>query len=466
MSNEDIYLFVYDTSCQICIQTYNCIQIFANMRPFLNSMLLIVFFGILNKISFVAAGTIPLQKPGRSRQVTGGQIDVGGLEVLKTYVCPPCANTVRRQVNTGSYGTIPVVIPLAQVAQLWQELKWILEQLETILEAEGLLPVGSTAASSFSTLPDLLSAPTVISSPTVTTGNPLLTTSAPGTASIPGSGPSITESLPGQETSKTVESGSVGTFDGPTASSDMGSSADVTPIAQCQPCQTPQTVNETTTLPPVTVVMTANGGAASTAPGPSTSIMDTFTLASAAGISTASESTLANSSILTATSIGSNPPISTSTSSYVFNSQSTQNVVVYFGQTPVTGETTLVAQCADPSIDIVILSFVISQNYQGKYPLVNFGAACGGQTQTMSAQAPGLLSCPNLESYIQQCQQIYGKRVLLSIGGAASALSFSDASEATDFGNILWQLFGPPGQIDFDLRPFGNASIDGFDVGE
>src|SRR5258705_385699 len=27
---------------------------------------------------------------------------------------------------------------------------------------------------------------------------------------------------------------------------------------------------------------------------------------------------------------------------------------------------------------------------------------------------------------------------------------------------VLWHLFGPPGNIDVDLRPFGNISIDGF----
>lgn len=437
------------------------------MLLFLNLMLLMVFFDNLSKISFVAAGAIPLQKSGRSRQVTRGQIDVGGLEVLKTYVCPSYANMVRRQVNTGSSGTIQVVIPLAQVAQLWQELKWILGQLETILDAEGLFPVSSAAATSFSTLPDLLSAPTITASSTVDTGKALLTPSAPGIASTldPG-GLSLMSSIVEQETSKTMGSESVRIFNGPTASSEMRSLANLTPIKQTQPCQTPQTVKETTTLPPVTVVTIANSGATNTAGDHSTNIMDTITTAGAAASSTTSESTSANSSILKATSNVSNSPTSTSTSSYVFNSQSTQNIAVYFGQTPVTGETTLVAQCADPNIDIVILSFVISQKYRGKYPLVNFGAACDGQTQAMASQAPGLLSCPNLERYIQKCQQIYGKKVLLSIGGAASALSFSDASEATDLGNILWQLFGPPGQIDLDLRPFGNASIDGFDVGE
>jgi hypothetical protein len=84
----------------------------------------------------------------------------------------------------------------------------------------------------------------------------------------------------------------------------------------------------------------------------------------------------------------------------------------------------------------------------------------------MMTQAPGLLSCPQLEDYIDICQQTYGKKVLLSIGGSTSSLSFLSASDASDFANILWQLFGPPGSLDIQLRPFGNVSIDGFDVGK
>ena len=99
-------------------------------------------------------------------------------------------------------------------------------------------------------------------------------------------------------------------------------------------------------------------------------------------------------------------------------------------------------------------------------PDLNFGAACGEQTSEMMAEAPGLLSCPQLESYIDICQQTYGKKVLLSIGGSTSSLSFAYVSDASDFANILWQLFGPPGSIDIQLRPFGNVSIDGFDVGK
>jgi hypothetical protein len=120
---------------------------------------------------------------------------------------------------------------------------------------------------------------------------------------------------------------------------------------------------------------------------------------------------------------------------------------------------------ADPNIDVVILAFVISQLNGGPYPTVNFGAACGGQTAEMLAEAPGLLYCPELASYIKACQSTYGKKVMLSIGGAASQFSLASADAASTLATTLWNLFGPPGDIGDGLRPFGQVSIDEFDVG-
>lgn len=83
----------------------------------------------------------------------------------------------------------------------------------------------------------------------------------------------------------------------------------------------------------------------------------------------------------------------------------------------------------------------------------------------MRAQAPGLLSCPELAANITNCQSKYGKKVLLSIGGATSQISFTGEQQARSFGNVLWNLFGPAGNVDAGLRPFGNVEVDGFDIG-
>ncbi|RDW82156.1 hypothetical protein BP6252_03268 [Coleophoma cylindrospora] len=171
------------------------------------------------------------------------------------------------------------------------------------------------------------------------------------------------------------------------------------------------------------------------------------------------------SSASTTSAVATSPSsVPSGSSSYVFNAQSSENVAVYFGQTGATSLDSLSELCADPSVDIVILAFVIAQLDGGIYPQVNFGSACGGQTAAMKSEAPGLLSCPLLAAEITKCQSIYNKKVLLSIGGATSQISFTTPDEAIIFASILWELFGPVGKTSVNLRPFGNVSVDGFDI--
>ncbi|KAF8858891.1 glycoside hydrolase [Acephala macrosclerotiorum] len=157
--------------------------------------------------------------------------------------------------------------------------------------------------------------------------------------------------------------------------------------------------------------------------------------------------------------------VTTNQGKYKFDPRSNSNIAVYYGQSPATASISLTSQCADPNIDIVILAFVINQLSGGKYPSINFGAACGGQTSIMQSQAPGLLWCPDLASQIQTCQSKYGKKMFLSVGGAASQISFKDEGEARALGDVLWDVFGPPGNLDVGLRPFGEVVVDGFDIG-
>jgi hypothetical protein len=180
---------------------------------------------------------------------------------------------------------------------------------------------------------------------------------------------------------------------------------------------------------------------------------------------TSAEASKASSQAAQATAQVPKPPTVPSTSGYVFDAGSDKNIAVYYGQTPATATSTLLDQCSDEDIDIVILSFVIGKEYSGKYPQVNFGAACGGQTKAMISKASGLLQCLQLANHISQCQSTYGKKVLISIGGATAGVSFASESEAVNFGNTLWDIFGPTGNVDADLRPFGDVVLDGFDIG-
>lgn len=141
-------------------------------------------------------------------------------------------------------------------------------------------------------------------------------------------------------------------------------------------------------------------------------------------------------------------------------------VAVYYGQTPATAQTSLAQVCQNPNVDIVLLSFLTEFFGPGGFPALNFGSACGGQSRQMqSAGASGLLSCPDMASQIKQCQGL-GKIVLLSLGGSIATSAFPDASEATSFANLLWDLFGAGTGVDPGLRPFGDVRLDGFDVGK
>jgi chitinase len=93
--------------------------------------------------------------------------------------------------------------------------------------------------------------------------------------------------------------------------------------------------------------------------------------------------------------------------------------------------------------------------------LVNFANAGDNCTAFAGTQ---LLSCSQIEADIKTCQS-QGKTILLSIGGATyTEGGFSSASEAQTWADTLWAMFGPKQSSSSALRPFGAASVDGFDM--
>lgn len=167
-----------------------------------------------------------------------------------------------------------------------------------------------------------------------------------------------------------------------------------------------------------------------------------------------------------ATSSVAQPNPSGSPGSKGFNAQSDQNLAVYYGQSPATAQTSLNELCQDENVDIVIIAFLTEFFGPGGLPKLNFGSACGGQTPEMeSAGASGLLHCPDLASQISQCQSL-GKKVLLSLGGSLAVSAFDSDAQASQFASTLWDLFGAGSGVDPGLRPFGDVTIDGFDVGK
>lgn len=142
-----------------------------------------------------------------------------------------------------------------------------------------------------------------------------------------------------------------------------------------------------------------------------------------------------------------------------------KKLLVYYGQSPATAETTLAQVCENENVDMVILAFLTHFAGPGGYPIIDFGAACGGHTQQMlSAGAAGLLSCPLLASYIKKCQGM-GKKVLLSLGGGISDVALPDDENAKKVAKQLWNVFGAGKSENPGLRPFGNVTLDGFDIG-
>ncbi|KAL8969562.1 MAG: hypothetical protein Q9183_001942 [Haloplaca sp. 2 TL-2023] len=147
-----------------------------------------------------------------------------------------------------------------------------------------------------------------------------------------------------------------------------------------------------------------------------------------------------------------------------FNDQASNNLAVYYGQSPATSQTTLAQMCQDSNVDIVILAFLDTFFGAGGYPGLNLGSACSGPSEAMQAAgASNLLSCPTLENDIKICQSL-GKKVLLSLGGAKASTAFSSDEQASGFATQLWNLFGGGNGEAAEMRPFGTAVLDGFDV--
>lgn len=123
--------------------------------------------------------------------------------------------------------------------------------------------------------------------------------------------------------------------------------------------------------------------------------------------------------------------------------------------------------CDDESIDIIPIGFVnVFPDQEGAngYPGTNFANACGGSYYTSPDGKETLLlnSCPLIGEDIKYCQT-QGKKVLLSLGGASPDVFIASDESAEKFADFLWGAFGPE-QLSWEgPRPFGDASVDGFD---
>jgi hypothetical protein len=139
-------------------------------------------------------------------------------------------------------------------------------------------------------------------------------------------------------------------------------------------------------------------------------------------------------------------------------------VAVYFGQAD--SETSLDQLCSDPSIDIVFLAFLTQLNGLNGWPTLNVAGHCGAASLAqINAGATGLVDCSLLATAISQCQH-NGKKVLLSLGGATGDLTLPTEAITTSAQRV-WDLFiDNSNDALAQVRPFGNISLDGLDIGK
>lgn len=141
-------------------------------------------------------------------------------------------------------------------------------------------------------------------------------------------------------------------------------------------------------------------------------------------------------------------------------------LTVYWGAEDDT--TTLSDVCSDASYNIVNLAFVDYFKGNGGYPSMSLSTLGGPSEAQQEAGATSLQDGSSLVPAIQACQSS-GKLVIMSLGGAVgyADVTLSGDSQAIEIADTLWSLFGGgTNETITPLRPFGNVTLDGFDIGK
>ncbi|RNJ55158.1 hypothetical protein D7B24_008936 [Verticillium nonalfalfae] len=133
-----------------------------------------------------------------------------------------------------------------------------------------------------------------------------------------------------------------------------------------------------------------------------------------------------------------------------FCAESKNNVVLYWGQGP--NQLDLLHYCQQSHVDVIILSFVHLFPAQANGFLgINFGNQCGravfpgpgfhgvNEPRRDALQA----NCPAINAQIPVCQQTYGKKIILSVGGGMLSYQLTGIQEADLLADQLWVMFGP-----------------------
>jgi chitinase len=123
-------------------------------------------------------------------------------------------------------------------------------------------------------------------------------------------------------------------------------------------------------------------------------------------------------------------------------------------------EKNLANYCTDTTFDVIIVAFLFQLEHGNPgRPGLNFADKCS------SAPFPGypnLLQCSQIAADIKTCQT-NGKKILLSIGGAVFSGQFSTETQASNYADLIWNMFLGGSDAQFQ-RPFFDAILDGIDL--
>ncbi|KAI8957593.1 glycoside hydrolase family 18 protein [Daldinia sp. FL1419] len=133
-----------------------------------------------------------------------------------------------------------------------------------------------------------------------------------------------------------------------------------------------------------------------------------------------------------------------------FHAGASDNIAIYWGQNSAgatdieKSQKSLSEYCSRAEVDIIPVAFISSFN-------------------PIELDLTNMADDKNMGDEIKSCQSA-GKTILLSIGGATFTSGPSSPENAHTLADQLWNMFGPPGNIGNDQRPFGDAVVDGFDI--
>ncbi|QPH04081.1 hypothetical protein C2857_000734 [Epichloe festucae Fl1] len=123
----------------------------------------------------------------------------------------------------------------------------------------------------------------------------------------------------------------------------------------------------------------------------------------------------------------------------------------------------------DSGVQYATVAFVTKSPEQANgYPAINLGANCAWPLFHNKDGEPTefLSDCPQIKEDISYCQA-KGVKVLLSIGGQPGPRTnykVSDSTKGIEFADYLYKAFGPREESWVGPRPFGNVTVDGFDL--